>query len=148
MSDITKIGKGIAVFILGYLAIVLVNSMLPTIISAGEEILPDTEISLIAWFMLITIIFIALLFIPSYQNYDALTGEDDNIPKLIKIPIAIILFLITIALTIKGWWFITALSDQTSTEPIINYVFWIGLLIMWIQYALLIPSFLIIEATK
>lgn len=148
MSDITKIGKGISIFILGYLGIILINSMLPTIIEVGEAFLPDTDISIIGWFMLITMIFILILFIPSYMNYDALTGEDDQIPRFLKIICAVILFLITIALTIKGWWFVTALSEQTTTEPIINYVFWIGLLIMWIQYALLIPSFLIIEATK
>lgn len=145
MADIGKTLRTIGLFLAGYLGIIIIDSIIPPLITGFETIFPSTEAQGIIWFITI-IVWIALgLVLPTIKLIEALTTKEENDSKTINIMIAIIIFITMIFATIKlsGWFTIFA---NLSTTPIINIIFWIGAILTWLEITIITPAYLIIQS--
>lgn len=143
--NIKTILQGIGIWIAAVFASILLNYIIPPIITAGETFYTNTDIQAIAWLFYILVNIIGILVIPNYFIIRGIQDETTQTEKLPSIIIAILLFFFTVLLTYKGWYMITALASIiTSNFALAAY--WIGLIIMWLEFLVIIPVILITKA--
>lgn len=146
MGDITKIGKGVICFILGYFLIIATYQILPTIITAGETICNNCGIEDIIWIFTILTWVGATMILPIYYQISGLQTQG-NYNKKWNIPIAITILIMSALITIKGWYLVGAMADM-STHAIITAIFYIGISITWAMTTIITPAYLIIDGMK
>lgn len=146
MANFSKIIRGELFFITGFISVILLNMILPSVIDVGETIMPNTDIAEITWFFML-ILFIALVVImPCVLIIQGLQEPTDQ-NRFVSIFIAIVMFLIHILLTVKGWYAIETFTTM-ATDGFTLALFWVGFAIVWILTTLVTPLYIIIKEAQ
>lgn len=137
--------KGIGIFFASILLIYLSAQLIPSLYEPLHETagFDDTNMYEGIWTFLIIIWFALGVVVPSAF---IITGirELSDIQAMMKILAGAVIFILMILLTIRGAYIIEFLGTlQTSDLSIAIY--WIGLLIIWIEITLILPGYLIIS---
>lgn len=117
------------------------------LIETGNTIFPSTEIENIAWIMVFIVWFLATLVYPNYLIWTGLTELGTQVNGFMSGLLGSLIFILNLLFTIKAWFWVDILYNLTSTA-LIQAIFIIGLIIMWIEMQVIIPAYLILNATK
>lgn len=143
MTNIPSIGKGFLCFLIGYFTIVLFNYAIPPIITALSGIFSNSDFGALSYLGIIIIWVILGMFLPNYYIVKGLSSHESD-DRMISVAVGVLIFLFTLALTVKGWFMVTALAN-ISQHVFITVLYWIGFFIIWVQYLFIVPFFLIIK---
>lgn len=147
MTDYKKIIMGVASFFTGYIAIYVMNTILPTLISVGQNLFnSNTDIEGIIWLGAILAWTLIGVITPSFLIISGLK-EGNPQSKTGEIVMAILIFLFSILFTRFAWYMIATFT-ALNTEPIITIIFWIGLILVWTEVTIGVPAYLIIKNVK
>jgi hypothetical protein len=147
MVDYKTILKGEMFFFIGFILILIINSLLPPLIEAGESIgTVGSDIEQIIWFGGIILYVLAGVIMPLGYMYKGLTTDTGGNPFQ-NITIALVMFLFNLLLTIKAWYMVTALASLSS-DGFITAIFWIGFTLTWLVCVIVTPAYVIIKNTQ
>lgn len=147
MVNILKIMGGIGTFITGFLMIIMLEAFMPILIQVGDEIYPAGDIGGLVWFIAIFGYILIGLIIPIALTVSGLREGETEFNPIIGYTIAATIFIISLLLTAKGWFWITIFSNLTSTTFVLA-IFWVGLLANWILITLITPAYIILQSSK
>lgn len=150
MAEWKDIIKGAGLFFGGYFYIIIISYILPPLITAGETIYSGLEGML--WFFAILLFILITLIMPSIFIYRGVQTAGNREDKMISALIGILMFIFSMALTVKGWHFITTFAGMTSgigdstLAMFLTGLYWVGLIIAWLEITLITPAYLVIQA--
>lgn len=152
MTNIAEIGKGFGIFVIAVfislLGYVVLNAIFPVVNDATDTNAIGDGWEGTFWFVLIIIWIAGIFVLPGAQYYKGITEEDD-IPKVVKGALGVLMFLIGMIITIKLWFMATAIADILSSHTqILTIVYWMGLLFNWATCILITPYYMIADARR
>lgn len=148
MTNLLKIGKGFALFLICILATSLFYTMFTVIFESVNDptdtaAVGDT-IEGIFWFIIIIVWILGTLVLPAALYYEGIT-EKDELNPVVKGSIGVLLFIFGMLLTIKAYYLTTVIqSFMDSTIQII--LFWLALIMNWATIVLIAPYYMIADA--
>lgn len=143
MVNLKKVAKGVSIFLAGYFMMIVLSWIIPILTTVLEAIYPSDGIDGIIWVAVMMVWVIAVLVIPNLFIYEGIR-ETNDLPSILQITISIIVFLFGVILTVKGWYFVEALSTASQNEFVIA-LYWIAVAVMWFEIVVGIPAFTIIQ---
>lgn len=144
MVNYGKLIQGVLMFFMGFLAILVIQTIMPYLTSAGDAIYSAENISEIAWFGAIITYLLLGVIGPIWLTAEAIKeGESNGMGDAIA---GAAIFLLSIAVTAKAWYIITALPDY-SPHAFITVIYWLGLISVWVMITVITPITLIRKAT-
>lgn len=153
MADLVKIFKGIGIFFIAYFAVVMLNSIInpyngnnTLLDTLNTELYTNNDLANIIQMGLVIVYALAIVIAPSYYTITGILEKDEHKAGT-KILLAILIFIFSLAITIKAWYAVPILTDITDSTYI-TALFWIGLIAIWLQITLITPTYLIIDAYK
>lgn len=147
MSNLKRIGQGVGTFFMGYFLIVITYSIIPTLITIGESVFPEgTDLSGIIWLLTIIIWILMIAVMPVYLQISGIQEETGRDPKW-EVIAGILIFIISILLTYKGWYLVTAMASMAE-HTLILVLFYTGLILTWFMTTIITPVALIVKGTK
>lgn len=152
MTDIKKIATGFGIFIIAIfvslLGYVVLDALFPIVNAAGDSNAIGDGWEGTFWFVLIIIWIVGIFVLPGTFYYQGITEQDD-IPKVIKGAMGILVFTIGMIASVKLWFMATAISDILSNyTAILVILFWIGLLFNWATCILVAPYYMVADARQ
>lgn len=153
MVNFLKVWKGGSFWLLGILITVMtITYIVPDMVTAGQTLteIPSgmhTEIEGIIWLMVLIITTIISIIIPNAIIYPALQEPNISDNKLVIITVAVVMFLLSMILTIKGWYIIEAVYT-IITNDFIKALFFLGILEVWSLIVIVSPLYSINQAKQ
>lgn len=154
MTNYKMIFKAIFVFFGLFFMLVLLNYILPPILTVMESLFSAQDLAETIWVGVIMISVLATLVVPNLLFYQALTeAEEEQSNKFKDITIAILIFIFSLLITYRVWdWFkifANMLSDtallQADFAQFTLVLYWLGLIIVWVEISIITPAYLIIK---
>jgi len=146
MVNFGKIIRGELFFITGFISVILLNMILPSVIDVGESIMPNTDIAEITWFFMILLFLALVVVMPCVYIIQGLQEPNDQ-NRFVSIFIAILMFLVHILLTVKGWYAVETFTTM-ATDGFTLALFWIGFAIVWILSTIITPIYIIVKEAQ
>lgn len=163
MVNLKLMVKGMISFPVGVLYMLVLTYVIIPIIDVGNSILTTTnEVEAIAWLLALVFYLFVVIILPSNWLYLGITEQgtyQDNkggiLPdnKFMLTIIALMLFLIGMLMTVKGWYMITAMHNSIldagfgdTTTVVISAFYWVGLILSWLLTVVIAPVAIITTA--
>lgn len=147
MVNTKKIIKGTVSFLIGFLIMYIMNEIIAPMLESLEGIFSsNTDLQGIIWFFTILLWITISVIIPSFLIITGLKEEKESTQGG-EITLGIIIFITSIILTIKGWFWITTFASLAGTG-LIAVIFWTGLILIWSEVTIITPIYLIIKNTR
>lgn len=127
-------------FLLGYFAIIIMNEIVPPMITALELIYSGTEIEGVIW---LGIIILWILFTIVYPTYLITQIEVDPNTKALNTTIAVLMSILSVIMIAKMWYWIPALAGL-SDDAFITALFWIGITLQILMTTTIAPIMIIL----
>lgn len=152
MTNMKKVFSGFGIFLIAIFATSIGYQMMSAVFDITNEA-TDTNrigdtIEGIFWFVLIIAWIMGVFVIPAILYHQGLTEQtQDEIPKIGKAILAILIFIFSIILTTKAWYMTTTITSIMDTDIQI-IIFWLGLLFNWLAITIITPYYLITDARQ
>lgn len=148
MTDYKMILKGYGTFIGALAMIVVLNYIVPTLVSVGESIFSsNTDISGIIWFGLIVLYVLAGVVMPLVFIYMGITAPEEPGNNIVEIILACLMFLFNLLLTFKGYYIVTSIASMIE-DGFVLAIFWVGLIAIWLATTFITPAYVIIKHSQ
>lgn len=148
MTDYGKIGRSAGIFLIMYIAIIIMNYLFPPILTVIDQGTGNQDISSTTWFFIAIIWTVCALIIPTIYIYEGINSNKTNLNPIIEITCAAIFILAGILLTIKLYQINlpNILDGLAQGETFIRVLLWSGISLVWIENILIAPIWIIINA--
>ena len=140
---IPEIIKASIFFFIGYISIIVMNYIIPPVLTAVNLFYSNGELQGIVWFGAV-IIWVLLGLV--YPLYIISTMEIDPNQRVLNTMMAVLICIMSLAIIIKFWYWIPALADLT-TDGFIKALFWTSVIAQIITTTTIVPI-LIIASNK
>ena len=113
--------------------------------AVGETFFTSSDIGPVIWFGIIILWIVMAIVMPMYYIVTGLQEEGGH--AILNASIGVLIFIFGMALTLKGWFWVTGFAGLSDT-PLVTAIFWVGFLLSWISTVFVVPAALIVKAFK
>lgn len=148
MATLGKLFKGGLYFFLGYIAMVIINLIIPKLQQSLDTVYSGTNFMPYVWIAIIAAWLVFCIGVPLHLITEALIeGQGFTNSKIFAFFIAGGIFLFNLLITIRGWYMIEVFADLADTG-VVGAIFWAGLIIQWVAIQLFTPGYILFRTLK